>query len=195
VTALYVAFNAVVLHAVPMAELAGKKEFGHAAAVVMFGPHVAAGLTVVICLVVAASVSALVMTGPRVYTVMAEDGLFFQLFARRNARGAPAWGVLFQGALAVVLAMWANLDWLFTYIGFTLSLCAAATVLGAFVLRWRAPGAPRPYRTPLWPITPILFFGLSLWMAAYSIAQKPLATLTGAATIALGTVFYWVWRR
>jgi APA family basic amino acid/polyamine antiporter len=198
VTLLYVLLNAVILRAVPIAELAGKKAFAHVGASAMFGPRAATVLSALICLVLAASVSALAMTGPRVYVAMAEDKLFFKALARRNAAGAPVWGVLLQGALGIgfaFLAMWkGGLDWLFTYIGLTLSLCSAATVLGAFILRRREPDAPRPFRTPLWPLPAVVFFGFSVWMAARSIANKPLASIASATTVLVGIAFYFVWR-
>jgi APA family basic amino acid/polyamine antiporter len=195
VTLLYVALNAVILRAVPAAALAGKAEFGHVGASAMFGPRAATALSAVICLVLAASVSALAMTGPRVYLAMAEDKLFFQALARRNAAGAPVWGVLLQGALGIAFALLVPLEWLFTYIGLTLNLCSAATVLGAAVLRRREPTAPRPFRTPLWPLPAVVFFGFSVWMAGRSVASKPGASIASAATVAIGVAFYFVWRR
>jgi APA family basic amino acid/polyamine antiporter len=195
VTALYVALNAVFLRAVPADALKGKLEVGHLAAAALFGEAAAGALSVVICLVLAASVSALVMTGPRVYLAMAEDGLFFRAFARRNARGAPVYGVLLQGVLAMVMALTATFDGLLVYVGFTLSLSAAATVLGAAVLRWRRPELPRPYRTFGWPFTPLVFSAFSLWMAVYAISRQPVESLSGLGTVLIGALLYALWRQ
>ena len=126
------------------------------------------------------------MAGPRVYLAMAEDKLFFRAFARRNRFGAPWAAVLLQGALAIVLAVSATFDQLLVYIGFTLNLFTALTVLAAFVLRRRAPEATRPYRARAWPVSPLLFLALSIWIAIYSIAMRPLESLAGLATLAVG---------
>jgi APA family basic amino acid/polyamine antiporter len=149
----------------------------------------------VIALILAGSVSALTMTGPRVYLAMAEDGAFPHLFAQRNARGAPAAGVLLQGTLALVLVASAAFDALLVYVGFTLSLSAAATVAAAAWLRHKEPDLPRPFRTPGWPVTPAVFFALSLWMTAYSIQDRPLESAAGALSVVVGAVVYLIWRR
>jgi basic amino acid/polyamine antiporter, APA family len=195
VTALYVAFNAILLVAVRPEVLAGKIEVAHLGARALFGEPAARVLSGLICLVLAASVSALVMTGPRVYLAMAEDGLFFATLARRNRRGAPTAGALLQGTIALVLTLTATFEALLTYVGFTLSLNAAATVLAAVVLRWREGAASRPYRAPAWPLPAVIYFALSTWMAIYAVARRPAEALAGLLTIGGGAIFYLLWRR
>ena len=190
VTALYVATNAVFVYALPPAALAGQIEIAHLTARALFGPGAARALSALVALIMAASVSALAMTGPRVYLAMAEDGRFFRVFAARNRHGAPSAGVLLQGGLALVLFLSAAFDALLVYVGFTLSLSAAATVAAAMWLRRKEPDRPRPYRTPGWPLTPLGFCAASLWMTGYSIIERPRETLAGAATIAVGVVLY-----
>jgi APA family basic amino acid/polyamine antiporter len=195
VTALYCALNFIFLQAAPAEVLAGKIEVAHLAARSLFGGPAARLLSGLICLVLAASVSALAMTGPRVYLAMAQDGMFFELLGRRNRRGAPTAGVILQGVLALTLTLTATFEALLTYVGFTLSLSAAATVMGAVVLRQRERSTPRPYRAPFWPLPALVYFGLSVWMATYAIGRRPREALAGALTIGVGAVFYLVWMR
>jgi basic amino acid/polyamine antiporter, APA family len=195
VTLLYVVLNAVVLAAVPAGLGAGKLEIAHVAATHTLGPTAARLLSALIALVLAGSVSALAMTGARVCVAMAEDGLFFRALARRNRAGAPTAAVLCQGALALLLARTATFDSLLVYVGFTLSLSAAATVAGALMLRRTQPDAARPFRTPGWPLVPLLFVGLSIWITAHAVARRPHESLAGAGTLALGVLLYSLWRR
>jgi APA family basic amino acid/polyamine antiporter len=195
VTVLYVALNALLLQAVPAQGLAGQIEVAHLGARALYGQAAARVLSALLCLVLAASVSALAMTGPRVYLAMAEDGLFFSILARRNRSGAPTAGVMLQGTLALVLTLTATFQQLVLYVGFTLSLSAAATVLAAVVLRWRERGTSRPYRAPAWPAPALLYFGLSCWMAIHAVARRPVEALAGVATIGIGGIFYLLWRR
>jgi APA family basic amino acid/polyamine antiporter len=82
----------------------------------------------------------------------------------------------------------ATYDRLLTYIGFTLSLSTAATVVGLARLRRReGPGLI----VPGWPWVPGLFLLAVLWMAVFSVARRPVESLAGFATIGLGWV---VWR-
>jgi APA family basic amino acid/polyamine antiporter len=195
VTALYVALNAVFLAAAPAPALAGKVEVAHVAARALFGARAAPVLTALVALALAGSVSALSMTGPRVVQAMSEDGVFFRVFARTNGRGAPTAAVLLQGALAAVGVATAAFEPLLVYAGFTLSLSAAATVAGAFVLRRREPDAPRPHRALAWPASGVAFLALSAFMTVFAVRERPIESLAGFATLAVGGVAWALWRR
>jgi APA family basic amino acid/polyamine antiporter len=221
VTVLYLGLNLVFLYAAPAAALAGKNEVGAVAAGHLFGERAARWLSTLISLGLMSSVSAMVMAGPRVYTAMAEDGLFFRSLAWRNKRGAPAASVLLQGGLAVLFVFLVPFDKLIQYIGFTLSIFAALAVLGAGVLRARHAGSSgpglgsrlralarafvtragqddrtRPYRTFGWPVTPLLFLALSTWMAVFLVRERPVPSLLyGGSTIVMGLVVYVLWHR
>jgi APA family basic amino acid/polyamine antiporter len=75
-------------------------------------------------------------------------------------------------------------------VGFTLSLVAALTVLGVFVLRRREPALPRPYRAWGYPVVPQLFVALSGWMIAHALVENPSASWAGLGTIALAAALY-----
>jgi APA family basic amino acid/polyamine antiporter len=195
VIALYLALNAVFLAAAPAAALAGRVEVADVAARALLGARGAAALSALVALALAASVSALVLTGPRVVQAMAEDGLFFRALARTNARGAPAAAVVLQGALSVLGVVTAAFEPLLVYAGFTLSLSAAATVAGAFVLRRREPDAPRPHRALGWPWGGVAFLALSAFMLALAARERPKETAAGAVTLLLGGGVWWLWAR
>jgi APA family basic amino acid/polyamine antiporter len=195
VTALYVALNAIFLAAAPAPALAGQVEVAHVAARALFGPRGGAALTALVALALAGSVSALSMTGPRVVQAMAEDRVFFPALARLGPRGAPTRAVLLQGALAAIGVATAAFEPLLVYAGFTLSLSAAVTVAGAFVLRRREPDAPRPHRALAWPWSGLAFLALSAFMTVFAIRERPRESLAGLATLVAGGVAWTVWRR
>jgi APA family basic amino acid/polyamine antiporter len=76
------------------------------------------------------------------------------------------------------------------FIGFTLSVSAGLTVLGVFVLRVRAPRLARPYRTLGYPVTPLLFLALSIWMIGHSLVERPVSSIAGVVTIAAALALY-----
>lgn len=195
VLVLYLGLNVVFFYAAPPSVLAGELEVGHLAAEALFGTRAATVLSLLISVALISSVSAMTMAGPRVYLAMAEDGLFFEALAREGRGGAPWASVALQGVLACLLAATATFDQLLVFIGFTLSLFSALTVIGAFVLRRREPEAPRPYRARGWPLTPLAFVALSLWMVVHAVASRPRESLAGLATMLLGLVLYVAWRR
>jgi APA family basic amino acid/polyamine antiporter len=76
------------------------------------------------------------------------------------------------------------------FAGFTLGLNTFFTVLGVFVLRRTRPELPRPYRTPWYPWTPLLFLGVTGWTLIYILMERPIEGLWGLGIIASGAVFY-----
>jgi APA family basic amino acid/polyamine antiporter len=198
VTVLYLALNLVFLYAAPAQDLSAiihGREVGTSAAVALFGDRAGTWLSTLIAVALVSTVSAMVMAGPRVYAAMAEDGLFFRVLSSRHRRGAPMFSVLLQGVIAVILVLTVKLEELVLYIGFTLSIFAALTVAAAFVLRVRRPGAERPYRAWLWPITPVLFLALSVWLIYQGVKLHPTECLQyGGGTLVSGVVAYFLWR-
>jgi basic amino acid/polyamine antiporter, APA family len=63
-------------------------------------------------------------------------------------------------------------------------------VLGVFVLRWRQPDLPRPYRTALYPLPPLIFLGFTTWTLTYILLDRPMEGLMGLAIVGSGAVFY-----
>ena len=195
VTLLYLGLNLIFLYAAPPSEMAGVKEVGELAATNLFGASVGQLLSLLIAIALVSSVSAMIMAGPRVYMAMAEDGLFFRIMAEKNTGGSPIISVLVQGVLAVIFLLVARFDELINYIGFTLSIFATLTVVGAFVLRIKRPDAVRPYRTLGWPVTPLLFIALNVWMIYFLVSQRWKESLAGAATLVAGGVVFFAWRQ
>jgi len=200
VMALYLMLNVVFLYAAPPALLAhganGKPVFevGAFTAQILFGESAGKALAALIALALVSAVSAMIMAGPRVYMAMAEDGAFPRIFAWKNRSGAPVHSVLLQSALSMVLLLTSRFDHLVKYIGFTLTIFAALSVIGAFVLRHTRTDAERPYRAIGWPVTPVLFVSLSVWMVYYGVKLEPKAAVWGGTTLASGAVVYVLWR-
>jgi len=196
VTVLYLALNLVYLCAVPPAALAGQINVAHIAATALFGPRGAQLVSSLIALTAAGFVSAMLMSGPRVAVAMAEDGVFFRgAFGRSNARGAPTLAVGLQGALAIVAVLTARFEQLLVYVGFTLTLNAAAAVLAAFVLRWREPASERPHRALGWPLSGVLFLLLAAFMTVLAVRERPRESAAALATLIVGGVAYAGWHR
>lgn len=195
VTVLYVALNAVFLAAAPVSALAGKVEIARIAAQALLGGRGATAIAALVALALAGSVSALCMTGPRVVQAMAEDGQFFRALGRVGPGGAPTAAVLLQGALAAVGIVTAAFEPLLIYAGFTLTLSAAATVAGAFVLRHREPAAARPHRALAWPLSGVAYLALAAFMTVFAMRERPTESLAGVATLLAGALAWLVWKR
>lgn len=181
VTLIYLALNAVFVFSAPINQLAGKLEVGRVAATALGGPAWGNLVSALVALVLVSSVSSLIMAGPRVYARMAEDRYLPACLAARSA--PPVNAILLQGMLALSLLWSSTFDQLLTYIGFTLGLSTAATVVGLIRIRLHE-GAQ--VRVPGWPWVPGLFLVGTLAITGFAIAQRPKESLAGLATILLG---------
>ncbi len=195
VIVLYLALNLVFLMAAPPARLSGVVEVGHVAALSLFGPGAARVASAIVTVGLFTTVVALVMTGPRVYERMGQDYPALRLLASRTGKRGPGPATLLQAALASIMIVTSSFDDLLTYMGFTLSLFAALTVCGVFVLRIREPELRRPYRTWGHPATTVLALALMVWMIVHSLTQRTVTSLVGLSTLAAGAGCYLAIRR
>jgi basic amino acid/polyamine antiporter, APA family len=161
--------------------LAGKHIFGQT------GGSVVGGL-IALCLI--SSISAMVLTGPRVLATMAQDYQALSFLAPAHAGIAPTRALLVQWLVVAALLLSAGFETVTKYIGITLSIFTCLCVLGLMRLRFTEPNLPRPFRTPLYPLTPILFLAVNAWMLFYLGRDDPKALAASAATIVAGLVFY-----
>jgi APA family basic amino acid/polyamine antiporter len=194
VMALYLAMNAVFLRTTPAAEMMGQKQVAFIAGAHIFGASGAKVMASFICLGLISTVSAMMWIGPRITAAMGEDLGLLAPLARRNARGIPVAAILMQFGIVVLLLLTATFETAVNYIQFSLTLCSTLTVLGVFVLRWRRPDLPRPYRTWGYPVTPAIFLLVSVWMLEHMLSDPSTRTpsLWGLATMALGLVVYFL---
>ncbi|MEZ4440535.1 MAG: amino acid permease [Polyangiaceae bacterium] len=188
VTALYVALNLVFLVGAPFDALAGQVAVGTVAAKHLFGAAGGQVLSGIIALGLVSTVGAVLVTGPRIYEAVGKDVPRLAFLARRSPQGGPVYGVALQAALALVMMLTASFDQLLIYIGFTLSIFGALAVACVFILRRR--GIAMPYRMPAFPLPPLVFLALMLWMIVSGIVERPVAAAFGAGTLVLGLVAY-----
>ena len=182
VVLLYLALNAVFVFAAPVEQLQGQLEIGRVAALALGGKTLADFTTLLIALALATSLSSMMMAGPRVYARMADDGCLPRWFCF-PAQGPPSRAILLQAVLALLMLWTASFEGLLTYIGFTLSLSTAATVAGLFRLRLQKGSQ---VQIPGWPWVPVIFFLTTSTASLLSIAQKPIESALGLATLLAG---------
>jgi APA family basic amino acid/polyamine antiporter len=196
VMVLYIGLNLVFLYAVPASAMAvdpDKQPVGDIAARALFGAKAGGLLSSLIALALMSTVSAMMMAGPRVYATMAADHALPRPLAHYTRRGVPAVAIVVQCVLAMLFAIFSNPDHLVKLVGFTLAMFAALTVGAVFVFRAR--GMKSPFRTPLYPLTPLLFLALSAWTVYFGAAAEPRLTAEIAAVLVVGTAIYLVTAR
>jgi APA family basic amino acid/polyamine antiporter len=190
VSVLYVLLNYVFLLMAPVSELAGQVEIGHIAAKHIFGDSIGNVMGIIISLLLVSSISAMVMVGPRVVSSIGEELKLLNVFSKKNKNGVPYVAVIFQSLIALVLILTAKFNEVLELIGFTLSLFTTLTVFGVFILRTKFKTLERPYKTLGYPLTPIIFLIINMWILYYGFTSKMSSSLYGLAIVAAGAVVW-----
>jgi APA family basic amino acid/polyamine antiporter len=188
---LYLAVNVSYLRAIPMAELAGAVDPARVAAERIEGHWAANLLTPLVATCVLGSMQANVLTGPRIYKAMADDGLFFRIVGSMGSRSrAPYAALAVQALIAIVLFVSGSFEQLLTFTTVAIVAFSTLTVAAVVVLRRRTPGAPRAFRTPLYPLVPVFFVAVNLWVLWEVVVASPVESAIGLAIVATGIPAY-----
>jgi len=195
VTILYILLNMTFLYTAPINELRGVLEVAHVSSVKIFGSSGAKIMSIIISIVFIGSISGMTLAGPRVLNVMSEDYPLFKPFLKRNSYGSPYIAIVFQSCVALFLVISSTFEAIITYIGFALSLSTCLTVIGIFIVRSKGADSEISYKCWGYPVTPILFLGLNVWMLIYIFSEKPVESMWGLSTIFTGVpVYLWTKR-
>jgi len=192
VTLLYVALNFTFLYTTPMDAMVGQVEVGFISAEAAFGELGGRFTGLVLAMLLVSTVSAMTMAGPRVIQVIGEDFPALNALSKKNKDGIPAIAIYIQSAIALLFIFSSTFESVLVFSGFTLALSSFTTVLGIFVLRWRQPDLPRPYRTFLFPLPPLIYLALTGWTLAFVLISRPVEGLFGLGIIGLGLIFYFL---
>lgn len=192
---VYLLANVGYLAALGPTEAAASDAVAAEAVSQLVGP--AAGKLIAAAIVISmfGAANGLSLTAPRVYFAMARDGLFFKQLAVVDQRfGTPAFAILASGVWASVLALSGTFEELLTYVVFAGWIFYALGGLSVLVYRRRFPDWPRPFRTPLYPVTPVLFFLSAAAIVVNTLLARPRQGLLGLAIMLLGTPAYYFWK-
>ena len=190
VIAAYVLLNAVFLITTPQSEMRGQLEVGLIAGKHIFGDNGGRVVGAIICLGLISAVSSMTWIGPRVTMSMGEDHWLLRFLGRKNGYGVPANAVIVQLLIVNVLLLTRSFELVVIYIQFALLLCSLLTVVGVFVLRATRPNISRPYRVWLYPVPPIIFAAITIWMMIYLLRSKTTESIAGLATALAGLLLY-----
>ncbi len=132
--------------------------------------------------------------GPRVTMTMGEDIPLLRPFSRKSKNDAPTVAIVFQLLIADLLLLTQSFEAVLDFIQFSLAFCSFFTVLGLIKMRITHPELARPYRAWGYPVTPLIFLGVTLFMMYYLVVNRPLQSLAGVAMMLAGLVIYYVSR-
>ena len=195
---VYLLLNVVYLSALSIQELAREPivPVVEKTAAALWGPQSGRLVSAILCLSIAGAVSAMTWAGPRVYWAMAQDGMITPWLAKLHAgSGVPVRAILLQSTWASLLILSGTFEQLIVYSGLVLAPFMALTLSTIFHFHRDPANVPHRYHAPFYPLMPATLIAGTLALVIYSLLQRPVESLLGAATVLSGIPFYILWRR
>jgi basic amino acid/polyamine antiporter, APA family len=170
----------------PIAEIAARR---------LFGPRWSNPLSLAIGLMLLSTLSAYLLLGPRVIYAMARAGQFPAIASRLTAgAGTPAVATALQVGVTLILLWTGTFERIVVYASVGLSIFSILSMSSIFVLRWKRPDLPRPFRTPGYPVTPAVYLMLTALLTGAAFWLRPIESVVALASILVGIPFYFLWR-
>lgn len=193
---LYTLINYVFLKSGPVEQLKGHEDVAHIAAQFMFGDAGAVIISSFISFFLISTISSMIIVGPRVIKRIAQDYKAFDFFAKDTEKNIPLRALLLQSGISLLILITSSFEFIITSIGFILTIFTTLTALGVIIMRYKSPNTTRPLKTPLYPLSPILYCGFNFWIMYYTIMNRPQHVLIGLVFIIIGSIFYlWINRK
>jgi len=136
------------------------------------------------------------LVGARIPFAMSRDGVFVGALAHLSPRTrVPVRALVAQAIWAGVLVLSGSYDTITDYAIFAVLIFVALSTASVFVFRRRLPDLPRAYRTWGYPVVPVLFLLVAIWILINTLITTPGRAVAGLGLMAAGLPFYWYWTR
>ena len=136
------------------------------------------------------------LTAPRVYFAMAEDGLFFRSVAEVSAKTrVPVVAIVLQGVAAAIIAVSGTFGQILSYVVSVDFIFFGLTGLALFVFRRRDPEQEVPFKVPGHPFTTALLVIACWTVVVATVVNNPLNAIIGYAILAAGIPACLYWQR
>ncbi len=136
----------------------------------------------------------MVISGPRLYYAMAKDKVFFRAAGRLNKFRVPAIGLALQAVWSTVLCLSGSYTDLLDYTICAVMIFNVLIIAAIFVLRIARPEAERPYRAFGYPVLPLLYVLMSVFVLVAILIYIPKYTWPGFGLVILGIPVFYIWR-
>jgi APA family basic amino acid/polyamine antiporter len=195
VITIYVAVNVVCLRALGPAGLAATTTPASTVMRLALGDRGAFLIALGIAVSTLGFLSQGMLTAPRVYYAMADDGLFFRTVGRVHpTTRVPAAAIALQGAVAIVIALSGTYEQILGYVVSTDFIFFGLTGMALFVFRRRGIEGGG-FRTPGHPVTTALFVAACWLVVIGTVLRSPANSAIGFVILAAGLPAYLFWKR
>ena len=201
VIVVYVSINFTYLYVLPIDEMVAVSKSQNSIAAVEVVKHFlgspgALFISLLILLTTFGAANTTALMPPRLYYSMAREGMFFRWASFIHPTyHTPSKALMIQAVWTSVLVLSGSFDQLTDMLVFASFIFYGATALGVFILRYKMPDAPRPYKAWGYPIVPAVFILFCLALIATTLMARPREALLGLGLMLTGVPFYLYWSR
>jgi APA family basic amino acid/polyamine antiporter len=204
VLAAYGLANLAYLYALPFTDIATSNSTAYRSALpvatkaaqTFLGTLGAKFVTVAFLLSTLGALQGVILVKARIPFAMARDGLFFSSIGRvSKTTRVPARAIGIGAVWACVLVVSGSFDQLTDFVIFAAWIFYGLTAASVLVLRRKMPNAPRPYRTLGYPVVPLIFVLVALWLLINTLQTRPVESSIGLVLILLGLPLYAYFQR
>jgi APA family basic amino acid/polyamine antiporter len=195
VIAVYLSVNFVCVHALGPSGLGETKTPASAVMRLALGETGGRMIAIGIAISTVGFLSQSMLTAPRVYFAMAEDGLFFSSLAKLNRARVPALAIALQGALAIAITLSGRYEQILNYVVSVDVIFFALTAATIFIFRRRRKIDNHPtFQVPGHPFTTLFFIIACAGVAFSTFYQYPHNSAVGLGIMLSGIPVYLFWR-
>jgi APA family basic amino acid/polyamine antiporter len=192
VIAIYLAANLAYVHVVRISGIANSQLVAADVAQQVSGNIGVKLVSLVVMISAFGTLNGSIMTGPRIFFAMADEGLFFKKVGAIHSRfHTPYVAIWLAAAMGAAFVMVRNFEQLADTFVLGIWPFYAGAAASVYVLRRKRPDLVRPYRVWGYPITPAIFLAAALFLLGNALITG--TAIAVFAILLLGVPAYWVW--
>lgn len=201
ITGIYLVVNFTYLYVLPVDAMINVANSPNTIAAVEVIRHFAGyegafAISLLIIVTTLGCTNATILTSARIYYAMAKKGLFFKQAAEVHPEyHTPNKSLWIFATWSSILVFSGTFDQLTDMLVFAQFIFYGLVVAGIFILRKQSPSAPKTYKTLGYPVVPILYVLFCIGLLANTLMERPREAIMGLVLIALGTPFYFWFKR
>lgn len=196
VVALYLGANLVYLYLIPIEQMKSAELVASDVAQLVIGQVGIVAISTAVAVSTFGTLNGSMMTSPRIFFAMADDGLFPKAIARVNpVTGSPTAAILLAAVLGVIFVLIRTFTELADQFVIGIWPFYALGVAAVFIFRKTRPEMVRSYKTWGYPVVPLLFLAGSIFLLGNYLVSVPKAFAVDVAVILSGVPVYYGWKK
>jgi amino acid transporter len=191
IIAIYIAANAAYLHVNGIEGMAASKLVAADTMQALVGRFGGAFISVVVMLSTLGTLAGVMLTAPRIFFAMADDGVFFRGLSRVHARyNTPYVAITLAATLGVIFVLTRTFEQLADTFVISIWPFYGLAIAGLYRLRRTRADLSRPYSVPGYPLVPAIFIAGVIFLVGSAMVADPIWTGVTFAIVLAGIPVY-----